>query len=79
MTIKVYHFPGHRQFVQKFIQAYNKETIKALHYWAFVLWICYQNSGFLVQKASNAESVFMLWGHHVYILPSNLQYKSHLW
>ena len=37
MSVKAPHFTSHSTIFQNLIQAYNKETIKALHYFSFVL------------------------------------------
>ena len=54
------------------VQAPIKENIKALHHWPLTM-----TSGFLSQKASNAENVSIWWCHHALeqvasALPENL-------
>ena len=44
---------------QLFVQANNKEYIKTLHYWPFVI---------PSQRASNAKSVSISWHHHELLL-----------
>ena len=49
-------------FVQQLNQTNNNKNIKASHHWPILRGVCKIPS----QKACNAESVCMLWRHHVF-------------
>ena len=63
-----------RLFAQAFIHALIKENIKAPRHWP--LWGEFTGTGeFPIQRASNAENVFIWWCHHG---PKRLDFNSSL-
>ena len=73
--LRLFISPAISPFDQKVIQANNKDTIKALHYWPFVGESIF-TSGFPTQKTIIAESMSRLWCHHEKFI---MNCSTHTW